>query len=82
MDSKIAIDDDYVEFLENLQNVRHEVDAHIQKNYCVYGNKLEELKLLQTIWMSASQLMRNPERQNSVNEVIRTNLKAFGRATA
>lgn len=32
--------------------------------------------------MSASQLMRNPERQNSVNEVIRSNLKAIGRVSA
>lgn len=38
---KIAIDEAHVEFLENLQTVRTEVDAQLQKNYCIYGSKLE-----------------------------------------
>lgn len=43
---KVAIDESHIEFLENLQSVRTEVEGHIQKAYCVFSNKLEEPKLL------------------------------------
>ena len=38
--------------------------------------------MFMVIQLTANQTMANPERQNSVNEVIRGNLKAFARAVA
>lgn len=78
----IKFDESHVEFLEAMSSIKAEVDAWLTKNYCLQKSRLEDAKLFQIIWHTSSQLLRAPERQNSVNEVIRVNLKSIGKISA
>lgn len=78
----VKLDETHVEFLEALANVKQEINQYLTKKYCLVKSKLDDSKLLKIIWLTANQLLRAPERQNSVNEVIRINLKTIGRENA
>lgn len=80
-ESKVLLDESHVEFLEFIQSIKAEIDNHIYREYCQYSSKIEFGLMLKLIWESCSQQSRAAV-QNSVNEVIRHNLKTIGKTAA
>jgi hypothetical protein len=63
--------------LKQFQILTGEIQKHNRNEYCLSMTGTDESRLLKFIWSTAAQINARPQIGNSINEVIRQNLKGI-----